>query len=425
LLLIILLNLALAANFLLVQGYLPPPFIYDTTDDFMDWFNSAYWANNPGSFDVWGAIYPPISFVFLKVFSIKACYAIGPEYGRDCDWLGHITLWGFFIVNAVIVFACYRRNDRGTAAIRTTAVTLGLPMLFAVDRGNLIIPCFTCFALGHGKILRSARLKWLAVALSINFKPYLLAALASQLLRRRWRWLEGCALACVAVYLITYALWGSGSPGEIIENQIVYARGEAKGLFEAVFYGTSFSSLMSYLTFGPAIMAYVGSKPLELISFWLPILMRLGQLGVVAAFAGVALSKAPTPVNRLAALGVSLALTSTEVGGYAEVFLIFLVFFEPWRGPAPVVAILCAYTLCIPADLPLAHVAHQIKYSYLTHRTVGYDLGVNLGILVRPALLLGIQYALVAATMGDVWRALRLRSPVADAPRLRPELGIA
>ena len=175
LLLLIVIGLGDTASVFIRDGFFPPPASYDTMDNFMDWFNTSYWANNPGAYDVWGTIYPPLAFVFLKIFSLHACYYDGPFFGRSCDWLGTATLFGFYIANIMIVFKCYRLHERRTALARCAALCFGLPMLFAVDRGNLIVPCFTCFALGHGRLLRSARLRWLAVALSINFKPYLLA----------------------------------------------------------------------------------------------------------------------------------------------------------------------------------------------------------------------------------------------------------
>ena len=37
------------ANIFFYQGYLPAPFVFDIGDTFMDWFNTAYWAHNPGA----------------------------------------------------------------------------------------------------------------------------------------------------------------------------------------------------------------------------------------------------------------------------------------------------------------------------------------------------------------------------------------
>ena len=66
-------------------GYLPQPFVFDTNDTFMDWFNTAYWAHHPGAYDIWQSIYPPLSFVFLKLVGLPGCYLDSPFYARDCD----------------------------------------------------------------------------------------------------------------------------------------------------------------------------------------------------------------------------------------------------------------------------------------------------------------------------------------------------
>ena len=77
------------------NGYLPQPFVFDTNDTFMDWFNTAYWANNPGAFSVWRTIYPPLSFAFLDLTTLPGCYLYSPFYARDCDWLARTTIIGF------------------------------------------------------------------------------------------------------------------------------------------------------------------------------------------------------------------------------------------------------------------------------------------------------------------------------------------
>ncbi|MGQ2930255.1 MAG: hypothetical protein ACT6Q3_07275, partial [Sphingopyxis sp.] len=73
-------------RFFLEFGYLPQPFVFDTNDTFMDWFNTAYWANNPGIYNVWRSIYPPLSFVFLDATSLPGCYLHNSFTARDCDW---------------------------------------------------------------------------------------------------------------------------------------------------------------------------------------------------------------------------------------------------------------------------------------------------------------------------------------------------
>ena len=404
-------------------GFIPPPFVYDTMDTNMDWFNTAYWSNNPGAYDVWGSIYPPISFIFLKIFSIHSCYHDDPFFGRHCDWLGRVTLFSFFIANFFIVFKAYRVQDGTTAIVRTLALCLGLPMVFALDRGNLIVPCFTAFALAHGRVVKSARLRWLALATSINFKPYLIATILPLFVRRRWRAAEAVVLMGLVVYLVSWSAFGAGSPVEVVGNILSYQQDAGNTLFGGMFYGGSYSSMVTYMTAGLPIMTFVGSRVVELID-WLPhALIQLGQAGVMASFLGAALRPHAVATFRLTALAVALAISTVEVGGYAQVFLLFLVFMERWRGPASIVALVAAYALCVPLDHMVVTLAHQTQSVYLTGRTVGYDLGLSVGMFVRPGLILLIEYALVVATLIDVVRAGPLPTTGTQDPAVSPEAG--
>lgn len=414
--LLILAGIAASFSFLLSAGYLPPPFVYDPTDTMMDWFNTAYWAVNGRMYDVWNSVYPPLSFEFLKIFSIHSCYRNDAFVGRDCDWLGRSALLFSFALNAVLTFRAFYVIDRRTALARAAAMAFGLPMIYALERGNLIIPCYACFVLGHGRILRSARLKWAAVALSVNFKPYLLAAVVPYLLRRRWRWFEGAFLACGLVYLLSYAALGSGSPGEMLSSMTTYVQSGGNSLFGALYYAASYSSILNYLHFGIPLVRFVGSRPIETMESVLPVLIWLGEVGVAGAFVIAALRPNIVPVHRLAALSVAAALSFTEFGGYAEVFLLFLVFQERWRGPSRIVALISAYLLCVPADYALVLLAHPVEGSYLTNRTVGNDLSITLGTLVRPGLVLIIQYALTAATLAELWREPRRARTPSEPP---------
>jgi len=403
---VVLVGLVLNALYLFRNGYLPPPFVYDTLDNLMDWYNTAYWANSQGAYDIWGTVYPPLSFVFLRIFSLHSCYYQGPFFGRDCDWLGRAVLLGFFLLNLVVVFRIYRLRDRGTALVRSLALCLGLPMVFALDRGNLIVPCFTAFALAHGRLLKSARLRWLAMALTMNFKPYLVATIVPLLLRRKWRALEGVAIAGLVVYFLTWAAFGSGTPVQLVANTLTFQETAFTGnTLAGVFFGASYNPIVAYMTYGLPLMNFVGSRIVEFVDWGPTFFIRIGQMAVGLSFVAAAFRPHAVTTARLTALSVALALSTQEVGGYAEVFLLFLVFLEPWRGPARVVALVAAYLLCIPLDHMVAGIAHQEQSSYLTGRTVGYDLGLSLGMFVRPGLVLLIEYALAIGTLLDALKA--------------------
>ncbi|MEO8927291.1 MAG: hypothetical protein ABI306_09020 [Caulobacteraceae bacterium] len=286
-------------------------------------------------------------------------------------------------------------------------MVVGLPMLFALDRGNLIVPCFAFFTLAHSGILRSARLRWIALALTINFKPYLILTILPNVIRRRWRAFEGCVVAGILIYLLTYSLLGEGTPFDMLSNMLNYTVKDMASYVENAFYGASYSSIVGMLRSEFPMIATIGSRPVELLTFIFPIFILIGQIGVALCFAGAALRPGTVPMRRLTALGVIVVMSSVEVGGYAEVFFLFLVFFERWKGAGSIMALVAGYLLCISVDMPVVHVAREVRDSYLTNRTVGYDVGVYAGELIRPGLILLIEYGLVAASLMDVARVWR------------------
>ena len=403
---LVLLSVGLVARIYLTYGYLPAPYFYDLNDTYMDWFNPAYWANHPGAYDIWRTVYPPLSFVFLKLFSLKYCYADDPYFGRGCDWLGMIAIWLFYFASLYFVFKSYRAADTRTAWIRTLATGLGLPMLYTLERGNLILPCFLFFVLATGRVLHSARLKWLAMAITVNFKPYLVVVLAAHLIRRRWRWVEGATIAILAVYLLTFAIEGAGSPQEIVRDITAFAFDIPNSfVLSEAFYSTSFAPIIHLIENDFPLVGAMGSRTVEMLGLVLPLLIRIGQVGTVLAMVAAFVSRRSIPLTRLSALSVALLITTTDPGGYTQLFLVFLVFFEPWRGPSRIVMLFCAYLLSLSADLPLSGIEHHLRDVYLTGRTVDYTLSVYLGEFLRPLLILVIEYCLITVTLGDWWSA--------------------
>ena len=124
------------ATFFYAAGYLPPPFFDESSDTFMDWYNTTYWAYRPGTYSEWFSIYPPLSIAFLKVFSIARCYENSGLEARDCDPIGAWVLTGFTLLNLLLVFAEYFKSDRKSALPRAVAAGLGMPALFAWERGK-------------------------------------------------------------------------------------------------------------------------------------------------------------------------------------------------------------------------------------------------------------------------------------------------
>ena len=283
-------------------------------------------------------------------------------------------------------------------------------MIFAWERGNLIIPCFTFFILGHGRLLKVAWLRWLCVAASINFKPYLLLSLAGYLVRRQWRWVEGAAVAIVLVFMLSYALYGAGNPLVIVDNIRTFAEKPVVFSADAFAYATTYKPIREIMRNFP-IMHFVGSRPMELMELVVPVATGLGELGILACFAGALLMPKILKLNRLTALGMAFLLTTTEPGIYSEVFLFFFIFMERWKGFGQIVALTATYLLCVPFDYQVVRLAHNVTYSYLSGRGVGYNIGLTIGQFVRPTLVLLVEYGLVAASLTDLLRGALVRCP--------------
>ena len=216
-------TIAIAAIRLFHEGRLPAPF-YDWPDaSLMDLHSTAWWAHHHGAYEGWRAVYPPFAFALLKLSTLGRCYVASPEAGRSCDWLGQAALFGAFALNFWLLWLSYRRVEPATAAARAFIIGAGLPMLYALERGNLLVACFTAFVLGAGPLLARPVTRWAALAVAVNLKPYLLAVMAPAAARRDGRWLLGFGAAGLILYLATWLLFGEGSPAQLIFDLINYA----------------------------------------------------------------------------------------------------------------------------------------------------------------------------------------------------------
>jgi hypothetical protein len=402
---LVLVGIAAAGWLFLRDGYLPQPFYFRVSESLLDLYSPALRANNAGAYDRWRSLYPPLSFVFLKLVSLKSCYGSGELVGRDCDWLVRLVLLAVFLGNIALVYVTYRISDARTAAPRAIAMALGLPMLYALERGNLLIPCFTCFALGYGDVLRSRWSRCLALALSMNFKPYLGLVALPLVIKRYWAWVLGCGLFGVGVYLVTWWIYGSGGPMEIIANDAGYAVAATKGYFGDLYYATSYWPLIRLLNAPPPGLSLGSAAVTQVWSLILTVLLRVGQAASLACLVTGLFRPKRVDVRRMGALvaGVSITAFTTGSAGYAQIFLFFLVFFEPWRGPTRIALLAAVYILCIPVDMIILPLIHERAHSYLGGRMVMATFGLSAGQILRPAILLVVQYLLVTLNLTDLF----------------------
>jgi hypothetical protein len=392
-------------------GYLPQPFVFDTNDTFMDWFNTAYWANRPGAYDVWRSIYPPLSFVFLDLTTLPGCYVGSPFHARDCDWLAHATMGVFYLLDVALVAIAFRRTDRRTALPRTIAFGIGLPLLFTLERGNLILVAFAAFVVAYGPITRAPAWRALAIAATINFKPYLLLPSLAHAVRREWRPLELAGIATVLLYCATLAWVGAGTPTELVANTANWVTFVAGQVWNEINYSTSYAPFLLLRESQLPLLTFVSSRLVEGIEATVPVVIRTTQLLALAALAAAWLQPRALSQARIAAIMLGAYLVTQSPGGYTQAFLLFLVLLEPWRGGA-VLAIVAAYLLCLVGDWPLATVLELNTQSWLSGRPVNPSFGLTFGHFLRPGLVVLIVSALSLDAIVRVALAHRGTRPV-------------
>jgi len=385
---------------IIVLGYLPDPFLHSKLDSFTDWYNPAYWAHNPGAYDVWRSIYPPLCFVVLWLFSNSSCYNFSVYGARDCDPVGIIFCSVLTVVNFFLALAIFWKVDRRTAVPRAIALGLGFPSLYAWERGNLIIPCFTAYLLAHGNILKSGWLKAMCAAVTLNFKPYLILAVTGRIIKRDWIWLEWCALFFVAIYAASYAFFGAGDPLILLRNTSGFEHTADPDLLG---FTSSYTAILMIVKLPLPYIAYLGSNPIEFAERIIPILIYAGAVGVGLCLAYVTFRPHVCTRGRASALLLLLFMSmSTAPGGYSVQFALLFVFFERWSGPGRALALICGYLWCVTADVAALPIFHDYGYSFLGRRMANYDLTLTWGMLARPGLLLLMEYGLVASTAYEI-----------------------
>lgn len=397
-------------------GYLPSPFFYEPIDTFADWFNTAFWARQSGAYDTWGTIYPPLSFVIMRLFTLDKCYPEvrmfegSPGYdARECDWLGLTMLGVVFVLNIVLTFLTFRKIDPRTAPMRTVCVAAGMPMLSALERGNLLLMTYTCMLLAFGPLLASARLRWVFAGLAINFKVYLVGAVAAMLLKRRWLWAEGALIATVMIYLVSLVIFGAGTPFEILENIRTFSENRAVGILDgwSAFTYMPLESVVEVGTF--PLSGVIGSKPVDILEVLLPSLRWITLTLIVMAAVAIWLKPELFAPSRAVFLAIATALSASEAGIYTLIFIFLFVMMEPWRGFGRKWAIVTCYLLAVPLDFNIDTLPEGVTRLYFTGNEGFITRHIVLGPFVRPLMIMTVIWALALTTLREAWTARPLR----------------
>ncbi|WP_419808636.1 hypothetical protein [Sphingomonas sp.] len=390
----------------MVDGRLPQPFVFDARDTFMDWFNTAWWAHHPGAFEVWRTVYPPLSFLLLQLFGLSGCYAGDPLTARDCDTLGFAAIFAAYAATAGLAAVAFHRRDPLTAPWRSLTFAFGLPLLFALERGNLILLCLPFFILAYGGLSRSVAVRAVAAAVTVNLKPYLVVPVLAWVVRREWRQVRLAVVAGLAIYLVSFALFGSGDPVQLVSNTIGFARVGTVLVWEQGLYSTSFAPFLSLDTGLAPNPALVEAATPGWLLFLIPFAVNATRaLALACAVVGTWWRPDALTGARVALLLLGTYLIGQSPGGYTQTFLIFLLFLERAERRGPAIALVAGYLLSVPCDHVLWNVLHRPGDSWLSGLPIGHEFGIAVGMYVRPLLILLMIWSLAVDSLLLIARA--------------------
>lgn len=380
-----------AALFLHRDGHLPPPFFYNASDTFMDFFNTNFWAHAAAPYQDWHAIYPIFTFLVARLVTPDRCLGVaGPHALRACATSSIWLIVCSCIVGAGIcgaIAARYVKLERrlSVAAFVGAATLLSLPSIFALERGNYILVAFVCVAVSawSGRNWKGAL--WLAAA--INFKPYLVVLWLVPLVKRRYDYLAVSILFVLAVNALAMLLVGYSHYYLLLDNIRGFASTGPGSVFQNMWYATAFSAWAAAVASDIAVRHL---NPVVLLSARVVLEILRWVSVAVAAYALVWVGRAASRASwELLSLVVILALlaVSSSPSGYA---LLFTVPFIPSliaEGLSGRRALLL-FIVFTPLDWGIGP-HHVFSYvSYLTGRHIDYLEGITALAYVRPAAVL-------------------------------------
>lgn len=375
--------------FIAKHGYLPAPFVLEKFDTFMDLFNTMYWSDHAGRYTEWKSVYPPLSFLFLK--SVKVAFlGSGTLFASQVDLReSAIPIVVVFLLSylAVPAFVLHARIwcdfSRVEKLVLYLIITLSPPMLFALERGNLII--FTLIFLTP-MLSSMGLLRALYVAILINIKPYFVLLLLFYWLKRDIKGLWQGVLLAGGIFLVTGILLDENfllffyNIFSFSQNAPPFSTQTALGLPSSV-------SMYSYVLNLEAIQQttkYSHILNLKAIA----VLIEVMKWSIIAwAMAMLYKSRSLLSDNQIfAVLLVVITNLGISVGGYSLIFYVALL---PVFLSMRFAKIYCWLLIMMFAPLDLIPVysgAFSEQYSYITNSVVNVRWTLGLGGVIKPIL---------------------------------------
>ena len=368
-------------------GYLPAPFLYDKSDTFMDLFNTLHAANDPGRYTVWQSVYPPINFLFLKLIGLVTSAsdmksaAILRAHGDK--FIIFLLLSYFAIPLFVVRTRQYKMFSEIERLLLYVIFLTSPPMLFALERGNLIIFALVPFAM---MVSASKKNRYYLLPILINIKPYFFIFLLGLIKNRQLLLIS--LITTSAIFFITLFLLNEVSLNFF--SNIYQFAGSNK-----IFSLREVMSLPSSISAFGVLLRHPGFS--EIWSMWglsnnsmAIVVDAVRYFILILAF--VLFVKLPPEMsdNKLILLSFSIVNLGISVGGYTMI-LIMAIFPLLIRTRLRHYYITLLIVYCAPWDF--VSVASQNigdMYAYLSDKSVIVEWSLGAGSIIRPIVTFGL-----------------------------------
>jgi hypothetical protein len=371
------------------KGYLPSPFIFDKSNSFMDLFHTMWWASNDGRYTEWGSVYPPLNFILLNI--IKWISLGGASFSdsfalRDAGYSIKVIFIYLYLLTPIIVLKTnsWESFSVGQKALIYLVVILSTPMLFALERGNLVIftLIFLALTLSSSGLRRSV-----SIAILINLKPYFALLLIYYVIKRRWNDLLSCTLISGGLYLIAGLMLDINFL-LFIENTIHFSKNEALFSLREVMSMPSSISSFSYVLSSDALKVSPRFHILNAATLATIIEVTKWLIIVAMLLALIYAHKHLSDNQIIAALVVTITNLGIWVGGYSLIFYIALIpIFQTMKLRSIYYGILLLifmpldfFTLLDRSEL------FSAQYSYLSDSWVQVEWTLGAGSIFKPVL---------------------------------------
>lgn len=225
------------------QSYLPPPFVNDKFDTFMDLFNTLSWGNTNLMYSIWHSVYPPLNFIFTRLGSIAFSYQswIPAIVARESseNIIFALILYSVIFPMLVMKFKLWDVVSIQDKIIIYFIFIFSPVFLFAVERGNLILilPLILAFTLSNHPLS-----KILGIPLLANLKLNLALLFIYFLVKKEFKNFFISIFISSLIFLIAGYLIGD-NPFLIFDNYLTFTEEKAISTSNQLYSSVNMSGL--------------------------------------------------------------------------------------------------------------------------------------------------------------------------------------